>query len=98
MIINPKYAGPLIGLIISLGMSFVMSFVMVSMNVGFTANFLNKWMHAWAAGFLIGFPASAVFVPIARKYVFIHIIRLGLLLSKCCTISRSTGFCMRLAG
>ena len=70
MIINPKYAGLLMGLIISLGMSFVMSFVMVSMNVGFTANFLNKWMHASAAGFLIGFPASAVFVPIARKYVF----------------------------
>lgn len=59
MIINPKYASLLMGLIISLGMSFVMSFVMVSMNVGFTANFLNKWMHA-----------SAVFVPIARKYVF----------------------------
>lgn len=69
MVINPKFEGPLMGIIIASGMGFVMSFVMVAVNVGFTDSFLIIWLRAWFVGFLVGFPTAAILVPFARKIV-----------------------------
>lgn len=54
---------------IAFGMSLVMSFFMVVANLGFSEGFLIIWLRAWITGLSVGFPAAAVLVPAARRFV-----------------------------
>ena len=44
-----------------------MSFAMLALNVGFIEGFFQVWMKGWGIGFVVGFPAAAVIVPVARQ-------------------------------
>jgi len=65
--INKKYFGILVAFFMTLALDTTMTFTMTTIYVGLTGEFVPIFVQGWIIGFIVAFPTSIIFIPLARR-------------------------------